>query len=167
MLAQDLMGWKPYTENSRFKKVHCESMYINYMWCPGFGTLQNLTTLKSWFKNVHFFFLKSRLVWFKKDLCSESKNRLPEKNALCRWISNLRSFLKRDFTVMKNQRWKSGQIMPINYLLACTLADLENSASKLTKLTPVSMSWLKLLLEAMKHWTLKLNTGYLIAKIKK
>ena len=58
------------------------------------------STVKSWFKKVHFFFLKSRLVWFKKDLCSESKNRFPEKNALCRWISNLRSFLNRDITVL-------------------------------------------------------------------
>ena len=56
-------------------------------------------TVNSWFKKVHFSFLKSRVVWFKKDLCSESKNRLSEKNALCRWIWNLRSFLNREFTV--------------------------------------------------------------------
>ena len=59
------------------------------------------STVKSWFKKVHFFFLKSRLVWFKKDLCSESKNRLPPKNPLCRWISNLRSFLNQDITVIE------------------------------------------------------------------
>ena len=43
----------------------------------------NYSTVKSWFKKVHFFSLKSRLVWFKKDLCSKSKNRLPPKKALC------------------------------------------------------------------------------------
>ena len=37
-------------------------------------------TVNSWFKKVHFSFLKSRVVWFKKDLCSESKNWLSEKN---------------------------------------------------------------------------------------
>ena len=56
-------------------------------------------TVNSRFKKVHFSFLKSRVVWFKKDLCSESKNWLSEKNALCRWICNLRSFLNREFIV--------------------------------------------------------------------
>ena len=32
---------------------------------------------------------------------SESKNRSSEKNALCRWICNLRSFLNREFTVLQ------------------------------------------------------------------
>ena len=36
-------------------------------------------TGKSRFKKPHFFFLKSRVVWFKKDLCTESENRSAEK----------------------------------------------------------------------------------------
>ena len=63
---------------------------------------QDTNTVNSRFKKVHFSSLKSRVVWFKKDLCSESKNRLSEKNALCRWICNLRSFLNREFTVSDN-----------------------------------------------------------------
>ena len=63
-----------------------------------FQDLKNIPTVNSRFKKVHFSFLKSRVVWFKKDLCSESKNRSSEKNALCRWICNLRSFLNREFT---------------------------------------------------------------------
>ena len=59
-----------------------------------------LGTVNSRFKKVHFSFLKSRVVWCKKDLCSESKNRSSEKNALCSWICNLRSFLNREFTVL-------------------------------------------------------------------
>ena len=51
-------------------------------------------------KKVHFSFLKSRVVWFKKDLCSESKNRSSEKNALCWCICNLRSYLNRKLTVL-------------------------------------------------------------------
>ena len=39
------------------------------------------STVNSWFKKVHFSFLKSRVVWFKKDLCSESKNRSSKNNA--------------------------------------------------------------------------------------
>ena len=61
---------------------------------------QRRGTVNSRFKKVHFSFLKSRVVWFRKDLCSESKNQLSEKNALCRWICNLRSFLNREFTVI-------------------------------------------------------------------
>ena len=61
------------------------------------------STVNSQFKKVYFFFLKSKVVWFKKDLCSESKNRSSEKNALCRWICNLRSFLNREFTVLSGQ----------------------------------------------------------------
>ena len=49
-------------------------------------------TINSQFKEVHFSFLKLRVVWFKKDLCSESKNSLSERNALCWWICSLRSF---------------------------------------------------------------------------
>ena len=56
-------------------------------------------TVNSQFKTVHFSFLKSRVVWFKKELCSESKNRSSEKNALFTWICNLRSFLNREFSV--------------------------------------------------------------------
>ena len=37
------------------------------LYCDDFGTVN------SWFKKVHVFFLKSRVVRFKKDLCSESK----------------------------------------------------------------------------------------------
>ena len=72
-------------------------------------------TVKSWFKKVHFFFLKSRLVWFKKDLCSESKNWTPQKNALCRWICNLRSFLNREFTFVGEEikpNWYSNYLEP-------------------------------------------------------
>ena len=36
-------------------------------------------TVNSWFKKVHVSFLKSRVVWFKTDLCSESKSRSSEK----------------------------------------------------------------------------------------
>ena len=36
-------------------------------------------TGKSWFKKPHFSFLISRVVWFKKDLCYISKNRLLQK----------------------------------------------------------------------------------------
>ena len=59
-------------------------------------------TVNSWFKKVHFSFLNLRVVWFKKDLCSEFKNLSSEKNALCRWICNLRSLLNREFTVLPN-----------------------------------------------------------------
>jgi hypothetical protein len=52
------------------------------------------STVNSRFKKVHFSFLISRYVWFKKDLCSESKNWSPEKNALCRLILQLEIFLK-------------------------------------------------------------------------
>ena len=58
------------------------------------------STVNSRFKKVHFSFLKSRVVWFKKDLCSESKNRSSEKYTLCMWICNLRSFLNRESTVL-------------------------------------------------------------------
>ena len=37
------------------------------------------STVKSRFRKLHFFFLKSRVVWFKKDLCTESKNRSSKK----------------------------------------------------------------------------------------
>ena len=57
-------------------------------------------TVNSRFKKVQFSFLKSRVVWSKKYLCSESKNQSSKKNALCRWICNLRSFLNREFTVL-------------------------------------------------------------------
>ena len=59
-------------------------------------------TVNSRFKKLHFSFLKSRDVWFKKDLCSESRNRSSEKNAWCRWICKLRSLLNREFTVLIN-----------------------------------------------------------------
>ena len=62
--------------------------------------LKVINTVNSWCKKVYFSFLKSRVVWFKEDLCYESKNQLSEKNALCRWICNLRSFLNREFTVL-------------------------------------------------------------------
>ena len=41
------------------------------------------STVNSRFKKPHFSFLKSRVVWFKKDLCTEFKNRSSEKNASC------------------------------------------------------------------------------------
>ena len=65
-----------------------------------FSLLKKDSTVNSRFKKLHFYFLKSRVVWFKKDLWYESKNRLSEKNALCRWICKLRSFLNREFTVL-------------------------------------------------------------------
>ena len=66
----------------------------------GLSGQSNSYTVYSGFKKVLFSFLKSRVVWFKKDLCSESKNRSSEKkNALCRWICNLRSFLNRKSTL--------------------------------------------------------------------
>ena len=37
------------------------------------------STVNSWFKKVHLFFLKSRVVWLKKGLCSESKIWLSNK----------------------------------------------------------------------------------------
>ena len=39
--------------------------------------------------------------WFKRDLCTESRNRLAEKNVLliCRLICKMRSFRKREFIV--------------------------------------------------------------------
>ena len=58
------------------------------------------STVESRFKKFHFSFLKSGVVWFQKDLCSESKNWSSEINALCRWICNLRSFLNQEFTVV-------------------------------------------------------------------
>ena len=54
----------------------------------------------SWFKKVNISFLKSRVVWFKKDLCSKPKNRSSERNTSCRWICNLRSFLNLEFTIL-------------------------------------------------------------------
>ena len=36
--------------------------------------LHLINTVNSRFKKAHFSFLKLRFVWFKKDLCSESKN---------------------------------------------------------------------------------------------
>ena len=44
------------------------------------------------------------LIKFKNHLCSESRNKLSKKNALCRWICNLTSFLNREFTVLP--AWK-------------------------------------------------------------
>ena len=60
----------------------------------------NYNTVNSRFKKFNFSFLKSRVVWFKKNLYSESKNRSTEKNAWCRWICNLISFLNREFSVL-------------------------------------------------------------------
>ena len=74
----------------------------HFYWCiPG---MLETYTVNSRFKKVHFSFLKSRVVWFKKDQCSKSKNRSSEKNALCRQICNLRSFLNREFTVLFQNR---------------------------------------------------------------
>ena len=39
------------------------------------------TTGKSWFKKSQFFFLKSRVVWFKKYLCTESVHQSAEKKS--------------------------------------------------------------------------------------
>ena len=82
----------PYTLQCRSVDVtvnHCKSVFT-YFRC----------TVNFWYKKVHFFFLQSRVFWFKKDLCGEPKNRSSEKNALCRWICNLRSFLNWEFTVL-------------------------------------------------------------------
>ena len=43
-------------------------------------------TVNSRFKKLLFSFLKLRVVWFKKDLSTESRNRLSQKNSLDRWI---------------------------------------------------------------------------------
>ena len=43
-------------------------------------------------------FLNRELFNLGKIFCSESKNQSSEKNALCRWICNLKSFLNREFT---------------------------------------------------------------------
>ena len=88
----------------RFWKVHLEKEnYLIISWFqlllkPEFWSVSS--TVNSRFKKVNFSFLKSRVVWFKKNLWSDSKNWPSEKNVLCRWICNLRSFLNREFTVV-------------------------------------------------------------------
>ena len=47
-----------------------------HAWCSKF---KFMGTVNSRFGKVHFSFLQSRVVRFKKDLCSESKNQLSEK----------------------------------------------------------------------------------------
>ena len=50
-----------------------------------------VNTVNSRFKKPNFSFLKSRVVWFEKDLWDLVTRK---KNVLCRWICKLRSFLK-------------------------------------------------------------------------
>ena len=38
-----------------------------------------INMVNSQFRKAHFSFLRLRFVWFKKDLCSESKNGQPKK----------------------------------------------------------------------------------------
>ena len=69
----------------------CSAFYtmgLNFLWsliCPNlwiFSFFLMLGTVNSRLKKVHFSFLKSSIVWFKKVLCSESNNWLSEKNTL-------------------------------------------------------------------------------------
>ena len=87
-----------------------------------FLSIQNKTkgTVNSRFKKLHFSFLKSSVVWFKKDFWYESKIRSSEKKSLCRWICKLRSFLNQEFTVLRRncltywdlpQFWKKMNLM--------------------------------------------------------
>ena len=76
-------------------------------------------TVNSWFKKVHFSFLKSRVVWFKKDLCNESNNQSSKKFG---WICNLRPFLNQEFTVfmkllIRNSLNKPNLMTPQNFFL--------------------------------------------------
>ena len=67
------------------------------------------SAVNSRFKKLRFSFLKSRVVWFKKDLLYEPKNQASERNTLCRWICKLRSLLNRVFTVFnfyKRTGWR-------------------------------------------------------------
>ena len=85
------------TMKSNLNFSFCKRQIILFTVCL---EIETTCTVNSRFMNVHFSFLKSRVVWFEKDLCSEFKNRSSEKNALFRWIRNLRSFLNREFTVL-------------------------------------------------------------------
>ena len=70
-------------------------MYCHYIFSK--NSKRNLWwTVRPRFKKLHFSFLKSRVVWFKKDLCTESKNRLSDKNAWCRQFFKLKYFLNRE-----------------------------------------------------------------------
>ena len=93
-------NYKPWTSNFGFC-IHesvVKTIFSHYLL---------VCTVNSQFKKVHFSFLRSRDLR-KIYICSESKDRLSEKNALCRWICNLRSFLNREFTVLgKKQNWNS------------------------------------------------------------
>ena len=74
--------------------IDLEKIKLSLITAFNFVKLINCTTGKSRFKKLHFSFLKSRVVWFKKDLCTEFKNSsYQKKNALCtyllRWICKL------------------------------------------------------------------------------
>ena len=90
----------------KIRKIQMTFDIENWLWKSNSGTLWQLaTTVNSWLKKVYFSFLKSRVVWFKTDLCSESKNRSSEKKCLMYVNLQPEIFLKsRVYCTPKKQR---------------------------------------------------------------
>ena len=76
-------------------KIHFENWRLCSNWRKN-KILLNISTVNSRFKKVHFSFLKSRVIWFRKDLFSEFKNRSSEKIP---YIGEFATFLNQEFTV--------------------------------------------------------------------
>ena len=84
-ILHDLLQFSNFWKLMIFKK-HCRHIRIYFkqtlqvsLWMWNIFVLRYSSTVKCWFKKFHFSFLKSRVVWFKKKICSDSKNQSSEK----------------------------------------------------------------------------------------